>query len=126
MIVGKNKRFQKEFPDSIQETIHEAEKEDELECSCLEPEEIRKEFKELIPNPGTSRGRLTLYQKSLELQWSQEFILGKTLVEKDGQHGHILLQQDQMMLILHKVMDNQYEIAKKLGLKLDPHEHLFE
>ena len=56
----------------------------------------------------------------------QKFILGKTLVEKDEQHGKILLQQDQMMLILIKIMDNQVEIAKKLGLKLNPHEHLFK
>ena len=97
-----------------------------MEYGCRDSEEIRKEFKELIPDPGTSKGRLTLYQKSLELQWSQKFILGKTLVEKDEQHGQILLQQDQMMLILQKVMDNQSEIAKKLGLKLEPHEHLFE
>ena len=31
-----------------------------------------------------------------------------------------------MMLILHKVMDNQSEIVKKLGLMLEPHELLFE
>ena len=93
-----------------------------MEGICLQPEEIKNEFKDLLPDPGTSRGRLSLYQKSLELQWSQKFILGKTLVEKDEYHGEILLQQDKLMLILHRILDNQAEFARRLGIKLKPHE----
>ena len=47
-------------------------------------------------------------------------------MEKDEQHSEIILQQDQIMQILHKIMDNEVEPAKKLGLKLEPHEHLFD
>ena len=81
-LVEKSKRYKIEIHDSFQFNIQcaEKERETEMEGICLGPEEIKKEFKDLVPDPGSSRGRLTLYQKSLELQWSQKFILGKTLV----------------------------------------------
>ena len=83
MIVDKSKRFKQKIPKHVQATIQNDEREAELEGICLGPEEIKSEFKDLVSDPGTSRGRLSLYQKSLDLQWSQKFILGKTLVEKD-------------------------------------------
>ena len=85
----------------------------------LGPEEIKKEFKDLVSDPGSSRGQLTLYQKYLELQWSHKMILDKTLVEKDEQHGEILLQQHKMMLLLQRILDNRAELAKRLGIKLE-------
>ena len=88
--------------------------------------EIKNEFRDLLPDPGTSIGRLSLYQKSMELQWSQNFILGKTLVEKDEHHGEILLQQEKIMLILHIILDNHLEFASILGIKLKPHEQLLD
>ena len=66
----KRKRYKREIPKSVQDKIQNAEREAELEGICLQPKEIKNEFKDLLPDPGTSRGRLSLYQKSLELQWS--------------------------------------------------------
>ena len=126
MIIDKRNNFKYKFPEHVQATIQNIEREVELEAIFLGPEEIKNEFKDLVPNPGTSRGGLTLYKILLDLQWSQKFILGKTLVEKDEQHGEILLWRDQILQILHKVMDNQADIPKKLGMKLEPHEHLFD
>ena len=110
----------------MQANIQNAEREVELEGICLQPEEIKNEFRDLLLDPRTYRGRLSLYHKSLELQWSQKFILGKTLVEKDEHHGKILFQQDKVILILHRILDNQYEFSKRLGMKLEPHEQLFD
>ena len=126
MIVEKSKCYKREIPELVQANIQNAEREAELEGICLQPEEIKNEFKDLLFDPNTSKGRLSLYQKSLELQWSQKFILGKTLVEKDEYHGEILLQQDNIMLILHRILDNQDEFTRRLGIKLKPHEKLFD
>ena len=126
MITEKSKHYKWEIPESVQANIQNAEREAELEAICLWPEEIKNEFKDLLPDPGTSRGRLSLYHKSLELQWSQKFILWKTLVEKDEHHGEILLQQDKTMLTLHRISDNQLEFAEKLSMNLKPHEQLFD
>ena len=122
----KSKRHKQKILDSMQANIQNAEREAELEEIFLWPEEIKNEFKDLIPDPGTSIGRLSLYQKSSELQWLQKFILGKNLVEKDEQHGEILLQQEKIMLLLQRILDNQTEFAKRLRMKLEPHEHLFD
>ena len=54
----------------MQDKIQNVEREAELEGICLGPEEIKNEFKDLLCDLGTSKGRLPLYQKSLELQWS--------------------------------------------------------
>ena len=43
-------------------------------------------------------------------------------MEKDEQHGEILLQQEKIMLLLQRIMDNQAELAKRLGIKLESHE----
>ena len=110
----------------MQANIQNAEREVELEGICLQPEEIKNEFKDLLPDPHTSRGRLSLYQKSLELQWSHKFILGKNLVEKDEYHGKIILQWEKIVLILHRILDNQLEFARRLGIELEPHEQLFD
>ena len=110
----------------MQANIQNAEREVELEGIFLRPEEIKNEFKNLLPNLGTSIGRLSLYQKSLEMQWSQKFILGKTLVEKDEHHAKILLQQDKIMLILHRILENHLEFTRRLGIKIEPHEQLFD
>ena len=89
-----------------------------MEGICLLAEEIKNEFKDLIVDPGTSRGRISLSQKYLELQWSD--------MEKDEHHGEILLQWDKIILILHRILDNQAEFARRLGIKLEPHEQLFD
>ena len=70
LIVEKRKCYKREIVESMQANIQNAEREVELEGICLGPEEIKNEFKDLLPDPGTSKGRLSLYQKSLELQWS--------------------------------------------------------
>ena len=62
MIVEKRKRYKREIPESVQANIQNAEREAELEGICLGPEEIKNEFKDLLPDLGTSRGSLSLYQ----------------------------------------------------------------
>ena len=91
MIVEKRNHYKRDILESVQANIQNAEREVESEGICLRPNEIKNEFKDLIPDLGTSKGRLSLYQKSLELQWSRKFILGKTLVEKDEHHDNFLL-----------------------------------
>ena len=56
----------------------------------------------------------------MDLHWSQQMVLGRTLVEKDEQHGKIMLQQDKMVLLLQRILDNQVDIAKRLGIQLEP------
>ena len=70
MIVEKSKRYKREIPESVQANIQNAERDVELEGICLQPKVIKNEFEDLLPDPSTSRGRLSLYQKSLEMQWS--------------------------------------------------------
>ena len=67
MIVEKSKRFKWEFPEHVQATTQNAESEAEFEGKCLGLEEIKNDFKNLVPDPVTSRGRLTLYKKLLDL-----------------------------------------------------------
>ena len=66
MNVEKRKHYKREIHESVQSNIQNAEREVELEGICLPAEEIKNEFKDLLPDPGTSRGRMSLYQKSLK------------------------------------------------------------
>lgn len=83
--------YHRETTDHIQRDIKKVEKEVEVIRDCTSNEELCLEYTTLLPNPGSTRGHLTLYHKYLDFLWMSKLIMGKALTERGEAYNEILL-----------------------------------
>lgn len=117
-VVEKARSYHSAIPTQAKVEIQDAEEDAFVSHNRVTDDEVRVDFVELIPDPGNTRGRATLYQKTLDMIWSHKLVLGKALTDCNEAQVEILMQLDKLMDMQKQSLFNQQQLAQRLGIML--------
>ena len=72
-------------PDHIRQTIHGWEKQSTDEEVDIQEQQANIDF---ITNPGSTRGRISLFQQTIKTYWKFKCVLAKAMISMQQQEAH--------------------------------------
>lgn len=98
----------------IRKAIHGWEKQTQSDDEDLEEQEAKMDF---ILDPGSTRGRVSLFQQSVKTYWKMKCVLAKAMANMEVKEANssMLFELHQIKQDMHNMMKTQLQINERIG-----------